>query len=90
MASYPADSSRFARWCRPLNILDDVDNKLSPVKINVWASNCAGGLTAAGTIFAWLANHAALLDHVGAVASVIGPYLAGSHVIHQINKRNNN
>lgn len=83
MARYPSDDSRFARWFRPLNLLDDIDNKLSPVKFNLWAANGAAFFAAVHMLAGSTAQGAMQL------ASVVGPYWAGSHVWHQADKRLN-
>lgn len=35
---YPSSASRIVLFLRFLNVLDDTDNKWSPVKINAWVS----------------------------------------------------
>ena len=87
MARYPSDESRFARWLRPLNVLDDADNKLSPVKINCWAANCAGAFTAMAGIFGWITGHVAMLNGALQIGSLVGPYWGGSHVAHHYDKK---
>jgi hypothetical protein len=37
--------------------MDDADNKLSPTKVNVWASVIAAFSTSVGVAFAWIAGH---------------------------------
>lgn len=90
MARYPSDDSRFARYLRPLNVLDDADNKLSPTKLNAWGGVAASAVTVLGAIAAWVAGHWDALEHVLSVAPVVGGYAGGAFAAHHFDKRERN
>jgi hypothetical protein len=90
MASYPGDHALIVRAGRFLNVLDDADNKLSPVKLNVWGANLAGFSTAAAAVLAWISGHWAMLEHVTQIGALVGPYLGAAHTAHHMDKRDRN
>lgn len=87
MARYPSDDAILVRTGRFLDVLDDQDNKLSPVKINLWAANLAGVSTAFAALLAWITAHWEMLSHIVDVGAIVGPYLGGSHVAHHYDKK---
>lgn len=87
MSRYPADDSKIVRTLAFCNLLDDQDNKLSPVKMNLWASNLAGVSTVAAAIVAWVGGHTGMLDHVMSVAGTVGGYMGLAHGSHHYDKK---
>ena len=72
---------------RFLNLLDDVQDVLSPTKFNIWAANIGAVATCVATIFAWI-NHALVGIETVWTGSVA--WLSHAHISHQANKRENN
>lgn len=87
---YPDAGSRLVKAARFVNVLDDAHNILSPVKINLWAANLTAFSTAAAGVFAWIAAHFQMLEHISQIGDFVGPYLAGSHAVHHFDKRERN
>jgi len=90
MPIYPPDTSRVIKVARFVNVLDDSENKLSPVKINLWAANLAGMSTVAAGILAWIGGHWDMLGHVMDIGPMVGSYLGGSHASHHYDKKERN
>lgn len=87
---YPSPDGWMVKGLRFANLLDDAKNVLSPVKFNLWAANLSGVSAVAAGLFAWIGQHYGMLAHVGDISSLVGPYLAGSHVVHHFDKRERN
>ena len=87
MTSYPADDRWYVRAGRFLNVLDDEVNKLSPVKLNVWAANMSAVSTFAATAMTWFGAHLVGVEQAWALA---GGWLAHAHVTHHFDKRERN
>jgi len=87
---YPPDDRWWVKALRFANLLDDEVNKLSPVKVNVWAANLGGLSTTVATIAAWIGAHWGMLDHILSVAPVVGAHLWHAHVTHAADKRERN
>lgn len=75
---------RVLRFC---NVLDDVENKLSPVKLNVWAANMGAVGTAIGTGFAWVSGHVGGIEPIYAGMMT---WLTHAHTVHHFDKRERN
>lgn len=84
---YPPDEKWWVKTGRFLNVLDDQQNKLSPVKINAWASTAAMIGAACATFLSWLAGHLGGLEVMW--EGVLG-WGVQAHVTHQFDKRNKN
>ncbi|HCE08611.1 MAG TPA: hypothetical protein DEQ40_08425 [Oxalobacteraceae bacterium] len=87
---YPSANGRAVKALRFLNLLDDAKNVMSPVKMNLWSANLAAFSTVMAGILGWMAGHWGMLEHVGQVGSLVGPYLGGSHIVHHFDKSERN
>lgn len=84
MPLYPADEKWYVKLGRFVNVLDDDLNKLSPVKLNVWAANLTAVGATIGTGLSWFAGHLAGLETVW--GATIG-YLTHAHITHHEDKK---
>lgn len=87
MPSYPPDDRGWVKAARFLNILDDAENKLSPVKVNVWGANLAAFSTIAAGVLQWIGGH---LGQVGEIGTLVGGWLGQAHMMHHADKRERN
>lgn len=75
---YPDSNDWWVKALRFCNLLDDQENKLSPVKVNLWAANAV----VVGT------GLSSLLGHVGAdVWTPVLSWLTHAHTVHHFDKR---
>lgn len=81
---YPQPTKWYVRALRFANMLDDQENKLSPVKINVWAANITVLSTAVAAGFAWFSGHLGFVDQVFAPVMT---WLTHAHTVHHFDKR---
>ena len=84
---YPASDRWWVKSLRFANLLDDVDNKLSPVKVNLWSANLTAVSAGAATVLAWLGGHMHL---VADLWGPVGTWLVQAHATHHFDKRERN
>ena len=84
---YPANDVWWVKSLRFANLLDDDANKLSPVKLNVWAANLAAISAFAATAATWLGAH---LPGVEQSWALVGGWLGQAHATHHFDKRERN
>jgi hypothetical protein len=87
MSKYPDDGKWFIKMSRFINILDDDDNKLSPVKFNVWGANLGAVSAFAATAASWMGAHIPFLEQG---YTLIAGWMAHAHTAHHFDKKERN
>lgn len=85
--TYPPSDARWVKVLRFCNLLDDGDNKLSPVKFGLWGAHLATWTTFGAQVMTWFGHHLPGVEHAW---NVVLPWLAGSHAAHHFDKRERN